>query len=302
MRKYLLDHERIVVAVHQHWMRVAGVVAATITGFILTVLITLISPGSVGRIVVYAWWLWFALAFYCLAQLALWRHDWFVVTERRLLLTHGLVAQQIGMMPMAKVTDMSFNQSFVARFLHYGTFVMESAGQDQALRNIDYIPDAATYYRLICEQIFGEDDTDDEDDNDTRRHHRDRKSGSDDYNDPRDFNDYDYDHDFNGSSDHTDPFGVPVPTPPVQLPQKLTHAQRPAASYGPNRRRIVREAALPDAPDPSWSVSHEDASPPQEVRPPVADDPHSDDLHSDDPYRGEVDPYPDNPFRGRRRS
>lgn len=264
MRQYLLDRERIVVAVHQHWMRMLGIVSATAVGFVLVVAITVITPQSAGKIVFYSWGLWLILLCYCLLQLALWRYDWFVVTDRRLVLTYGIVSRKIAMMPMAKVTDMSFNQSFVARILRYGTYVMESAGQEQALRQIDYIPNAAAYYRLICGQIFGEEDVDEEDDNDTRKHQHRYHA------DPR---------------DDTDPYGIPVPTyradePPPRrqhdIPAKPAYDGRPATAYGPNRRRVVRAATVvsPDT-DPSWSVSHEDASPPQRVHPrrdPQADD------------------------------
>lgn len=264
MRQYLLDRERIVVAVHQHWMRMLGIVSATVVGFVLVVAITLVTPGTAGKIVVYSWWLWFVLAAYCLLQLALWRFNWFVVTDRRLVLTYGIVSRKIAMMPMAKVTDMSFNQSFVARVLRYGTYVMESAGQEQALRQIDYIPHAAAYYRLICGQIFGEEDVDEEDDNDTRKHQQHRRADS---------------------REDTDPYGIPLPpyavaNPPLHrdtvVPTKPAYDGRPATAYGPNRRRVVRAATVVSTDtDPSWSVSHEDASPPQQVHPrrdPQADD------------------------------
>jgi hypothetical protein len=45
------------------------------------------------------------------------------------------------MMPPVKVADMSFSQrSFQGRLLGYGTFILESAGQDQALRVVDHLP------------------------------------------------------------------------------------------------------------------------------------------------------------------
>ena len=45
------------------------------------------------------------------------------------------------MMPLIKVTDMSYNRSVPGRILGYGRFVMESAGQDQALREVNWVPD-----------------------------------------------------------------------------------------------------------------------------------------------------------------
>jgi len=38
--------------------------------------------------------------------------------------------------------------------LGYGDFVVESAGQDQALRTIDHIPYPEELYQRVCERIF----------------------------------------------------------------------------------------------------------------------------------------------------
>lgn len=58
------------------------------------------------------------------------------------------------MMPLSKVTDMSFHRTFIGRLLGYGEFVVESAGQDQALRSIDHIPYPEQLYRVVCGRIF----------------------------------------------------------------------------------------------------------------------------------------------------
>jgi len=44
------------------------------------------------------------------------------------------------MMPLAKVTDMSFQRPPMGRLLGYGEFIVESAGQNQALRIVDHLP------------------------------------------------------------------------------------------------------------------------------------------------------------------
>ena len=83
-----------------------------------------------------------------------WAVDFFVVTSHRILLTSGVLTRKVAMMPLTKVTDMSFRRSFGGRMLGYGEFVVESAGQDQALRNIDHIPYPEQLYLLICGMIF----------------------------------------------------------------------------------------------------------------------------------------------------
>ena len=91
-----------------------------------------------------------------------WAVDYFVITSERILLTSGLFTRSVAMMPLSKVTDMSFHRSFAGRLLGFGEFVVESAGQDQALRRIDHIPYPEQLYLVICGRIFkdsaGQDD------------------------------------------------------------------------------------------------------------------------------------------------
>jgi hypothetical protein len=160
LRRYLLDGERIVVSLRRHWVRILEPAATAIAGlaFALWVEAT-VSPGS-ALLAKLAWWLWFALlgrlAWYALD----WRHDWFVATDKRLVLTYGVLTRRVAMMPLAKVTDMSFVRTIPGRVFGYGKFVLESAGQDQALHEVNYVPDATRTYRAICAEIFGVEDHD----------------------------------------------------------------------------------------------------------------------------------------------
>ena len=43
-------------------------------------------------------------------------------------------------MPLSKVTDLTFQRSLRGRLLGCGTFIVESAGQIQALNRIYYVP------------------------------------------------------------------------------------------------------------------------------------------------------------------
>jgi uncharacterized membrane protein YdbT with pleckstrin-like domain len=103
------------------------------------------------------------LLLYLIWKAAGWSVDYFVVTSQRLLLATGLLTRKINMMPLTKVTDMSFQRSLPGRLLGYGEFIVESAGQDQALRNVRFIPYPEQLYLLICGMIFPE-SADDEDD------------------------------------------------------------------------------------------------------------------------------------------
>jgi len=75
-------------------------------------------------------------------------------------LSKGLVTRKVNMMPLSKVTDMSFQRSTMGRILGYGEFILESAGQDQALRIVDHLPYPEQLYLEVCGLIFKDKDAD----------------------------------------------------------------------------------------------------------------------------------------------
>lgn len=156
--RYLLDGERIVIAAHQHWAKVALPFVYLVAGLVLVVVVDSSLPAGLGVMTNLLWWGWFIVVGWAIWKVLQWRNDWFVATDVRLILTYGLITQQVGMMPLAKVTDMSYNRSPAGRLLGYGTFVLESAGQDQALHRVRWVAEPDHTYRAICAEIFGVDD------------------------------------------------------------------------------------------------------------------------------------------------
>ncbi|GAB3074015.1 PH domain-containing protein [Phycicoccus sp. Root101] len=158
--RYLLDGERLVTAVHQHWGKVAEPVGSAAAGLVVALWADIKIDPSIAVVSTILWWVWFALVLRMAYLVAEWRHDWFVATDKRLLLFYGFITRKVSMMPLAKVTDMSYERSIPGRILGYGRFVMESAGQDQALREVNWVPQPDHHYRAICAEIFGVTDHD----------------------------------------------------------------------------------------------------------------------------------------------
>ena len=155
LERYLLPSERRVLAVRRHWSRLAEPAGSTLAALVLLLWADQRLPIGVplardlllaGWVLIVARLVWRALA---------WRADWFVVTDRRLLLRTGIVTRKVAMMPLIKVTDMSYERPPVGRVLGYGEIVIESAGHDQALRRIRHLPHPDTLYVEICDLLFG---------------------------------------------------------------------------------------------------------------------------------------------------
>ena len=87
---------------------------------------------------------------------ALWWIERIVITDKRVMLAQGLLVHNVGMMPLGKVTDLTFQRTLGGRMLGYGTMVVESAGQIQALNKIDYMPRPEEIYEALSELVFGE--------------------------------------------------------------------------------------------------------------------------------------------------
>jgi uncharacterized membrane protein YdbT with pleckstrin-like domain len=100
------------------------------------------------------WLAWLILVIRLLFRIYEWLEDYFVVTSARLLLATGVFKKTVNMMPLGKVTDMRFERSAIGRVLGYGTFIVESAGQDQALHTINHLPYPEQLYIEVCGLIF----------------------------------------------------------------------------------------------------------------------------------------------------
>ncbi len=150
----LLPGETLIVVVREHWAHMVEPVASTIAAFALVLLIDSNVTSSTELIATVLWWAFFAVAVRLLWRLAQWRHNWFLATDKRLLMRYGLITHKVAMMPLAKVTDMTYERTIPGQLIGYGRFIMESAGQDQALRVINWVPNPDVTYRAICAEIF----------------------------------------------------------------------------------------------------------------------------------------------------
>ena len=157
LERYLVDGETVIVNVRFHWFHLSREILLLVAATLFAIWVDVKVPtGSGGKYVHDLSLILFWAAVLWLAWTVLnWRHEWFVATDKRFLLFYGFVRRKVAMMPLLKVTDMTYDRSLLGRVLGYGSFVLESAGQDQALSNIDHVPDADTHYRAICTQLFG---------------------------------------------------------------------------------------------------------------------------------------------------
>jgi uncharacterized membrane protein YdbT with pleckstrin-like domain len=154
VNRYLLPHERQVITVHQHPAVLIRPIFEVLVGLAIAGWLTTVFAKNNGIAILIIWILW-GLVFLRLAiKVFEWGETYFVVTSQRFILATGLLTRKVNMMPLSKVTDMSFQRSTMGRILGYGEFILESAGQDQALNKIDHLPYPEQLYLEVCGLIF----------------------------------------------------------------------------------------------------------------------------------------------------
>jgi hypothetical protein len=97
---------------------------------------------------------WLGVVVWAAWQIVDWWYDRFILTNKRVMVVSGIITRNVAMMPLQRVTDMKYVQSALGRVLNYGTFELESAGQDQALRSIPHLPSPNELYLRIVEEMY----------------------------------------------------------------------------------------------------------------------------------------------------
>jgi uncharacterized membrane protein YdbT with pleckstrin-like domain len=153
--EYLLPTERRVIRVRQHWAFMWPHMFQTAVFLLLCVIFERLVPGNliVDNLTFY---LALVAVLRFTVRVMLWWIERIVITDKRVMLAEGLINHKVGMMPLSKVTDLTFERSLSGRMLGYGTLIVESAGQIQALNRIDYMPRPEEIYEALSELVFGE--------------------------------------------------------------------------------------------------------------------------------------------------
>jgi len=151
---YLLPQERQVIVVRQHPAVLIGPIVLTLAWPVAAGVLTATILSGNGPLVTAVWIAWLALFARMIWKAIDWARTFFVVTSRRFLLVSGVLIRTVAMLPLVKVTDMTLERSSTGRLLGFGEFIMESVGQEQALRVVDHIPYPEQLYLEVCGLIF----------------------------------------------------------------------------------------------------------------------------------------------------
>lgn len=153
-RRYFADGEREVLCTRRH-------IAAVLLPFLVTAGVGLtasrlgaVSNPRSGGDPLDTLLAWIVLAFVVrfLFKLLEWWYDVIFVTDRRIFEVRGLVTQNVYSMPLWKVTDLTYRRTAWGFMFGYGALILESAGQDQALDHMNYLPNPVAFYQAVNSQ------------------------------------------------------------------------------------------------------------------------------------------------------
>ena len=153
--RYLFPTERYRGEWKRHWIHLSTPLLVGIgSTLLLGYLAGFLTRQDVGGLVTVAVLIWLGVMGWVAWKVGDWYFDRFILTNKRVMVVNGIITRKVAMMPLLRVTDMKYEQSALGRMLSYGTFVLESAGQDQALREVKHLPNPNELYLRVVEEMY----------------------------------------------------------------------------------------------------------------------------------------------------
>ena len=154
-KKLLADDETIVYELRPHWRALVVPVVVFLVTIAVGVYLLAKTDNSflrwtIGIVMAILFVVWVVRPF------VYWWSTQYVFTDHRIIVRTGVIARKGRDMPLSRVNDVSFEHSFIERFLNCGTLVVESAGTQGQLR-IASVPDVEAIQRDIY-RLHDEDD------------------------------------------------------------------------------------------------------------------------------------------------
>jgi hypothetical protein len=152
--EYILPTERRVIRARLHPVAIVHKVLLAVVLFVLLALGATLLPGN-ALLDNVLWYGALAVLLTASIQTGEWWVEKVVVTDKRVMRMRGLLTHHVDMMPLTKVTDLTFQRTLLGRLLGYGSLHIESAGQVQGLELLSFLPEPEEVYGAVSELVFG---------------------------------------------------------------------------------------------------------------------------------------------------
>jgi len=146
---YLGRGELCLIRTHRHWLVPLRSIAQATAMMPVAILLGFVAPS--------VWWLQIGLALvavghqgYLFYRFLAWRTEQIIVTDQRFIRTSGVFTTTVDAVNLDQITDSTYHRSLFGHVLNYGTVRIGSAGQNQTLQTITFVPSPAVIYRATA--------------------------------------------------------------------------------------------------------------------------------------------------------
>lgn len=155
VERYLAPAERVVYVCRRHLIGMAGPFGLWILSLVAAAGVGLLVSPRLATPVAdrLAGWLVLAASAYLALRAARWWMARYVITDQRVLLVEGIVSRTVSAIPLAKVTDTTYERSIGGRLLGYGDLMLDSPGERPGLAVLTSLPRPDELYRLIMSLV-----------------------------------------------------------------------------------------------------------------------------------------------------
>jgi len=153
----LTRNEKVVRSIHPHWLTVFGPTLVALILVAAAIFASWATPNdSKGN-----WIQWICVAAAVLIGIPAvlvpflrWRTTHYVVTDHRVMVRRGILSKAGKDITLSKITDVSFQQTFLDRVIRAGTLNIESAGDsaDELLKNIPHSDEVQQLINHLIDQ------------------------------------------------------------------------------------------------------------------------------------------------------
>jgi len=149
---YLGAGERVRIRTHQHWLVPLRSVLQSMAMVPVAILVGFVTPS--------VWWWQLGLALsavahqgYLLYRFLAWRTEQLIVTDQRVIRTSGVFTTTVDAVQLEQITDSTYHRSLFGHVFNYGTIRVGSAGQNQSLERIAFVPSPGEIYRATLPRL-----------------------------------------------------------------------------------------------------------------------------------------------------
>jgi uncharacterized membrane protein YdbT with pleckstrin-like domain len=160
-RRLLNDDESIVLDLRPHWWGLVGATLLLVVALGAAIAISIILSGVAHDVVLIAALIvvLFALARFVVRYIR-WATTNIVLTNHRLILRAGVLSKSGREIPLERINDIAYHQSFFDRLIGSGDLIVESAGE-RGQETLRRVPDPTRVQQEIYRQMHARTEDDD---------------------------------------------------------------------------------------------------------------------------------------------